>query len=442
MTSGFRFAEWFRGSAPYIDRHRHRTLVVLIEGGVFEGDHLDTLVQDFALLHTLGVRVVVVFGVREQIECALRSASIEAPLIEQRRVISGQAMKVIESEANRARLALESRFSVGLPNSPMHGLDIHAVSGNLVMARPLGVRHGVDYLQTGEVRSVRSEAIQQLLDAGMLVLIPPLGHSSTGEVFDLEATDIARSVAVALKADKLVLLGDARGLSDGNGELLRQLGPHEAQRVAFDRAVNPELARHLDAACAAARGGVGRAHLLSWHDSNALLGELFTRDGIGTMITQESYEQLRVAERGDVGGMLELMKPLEEKGVLIHRSRERLESQIEDYRVIVRDGMTIACAALHRFDTAKMGELASLVVHPDYRNGERGELLLEEIEHEARLRGYRALFALTTHTSHWFLEHGFTPGSLNDLPKERGDGYNHARNSKILVKLLQAGDAP
>ncbi|MGJ8515180.1 Amino-acid acetyltransferase [Carnimonas sp. R-84981] len=437
MTSGFRFAEWFRGSAPYIDKHRHRTLVVLIEGGVFDGDHLDTLVQDFALLHTLGVRVVVVFGVRERVARALAKSTIEAPLIDQRMVVSAEAMEVIESESNRARLALESRFSVGLPNSPMHGLDIHAVSGNLVMARPLGVRNGVDYLQAGEVRSVRADAIQQLLDSGMLVLMPPLGHSSTGEVFDLEATDIARSVAVALKADKLVLLGDAEGLIDASGELLRQLAPPEAQQIAIDRVGNPELARHLDAACAAARGGVGRAHLLSWRDSNALLGELFTRDGVGTMITQDSYEQLRLAERGDVGGMLELMKPLEEKGVLIHRSRERLESQIEDYRVIVRDGMTIACAALHRFDEAKMGELASLVVHPDYRNGERGELLLGEIEREARLRGYHALFALTTHTSHWFLEHGFAPGTLDDLPKERGDGYNHARNSKILVKRLQ-----
>ncbi|WP_027350651.1 amino-acid N-acetyltransferase [Halotalea alkalilenta] len=436
MDDTFKFAEWFRGSAPYIDAHRGRTFVVLVEGEALREDHREPLIQDLALLHTLGVRVVMVFGVRAQAHAALAEAGIDPRRLQGREVLDDDAMTVIEAEANRLRLALEARFSVGLPNSPMHGLEITAVSGNLVMAKPLGVREGVDFSRSGEVRRVRADAIRRLLDQRALVIVPPLGHSSTGEVFDLDAADVARCVAVELRADKLILLGQAHGLSDAQGELKRQLTPQEAEAVSFDRLAQPELARQLDAACAAARQGVARTHLLSWHDRDALLGELFTRDGVGTMITHERYEQLRPARLEDIGGMLELMLPLEEKGVLIPRSRERLEQQIDDYRVIVRDGMVIGCIALHRFDEARMGELACAVVHQDYRGGERGDLLLRAVEEEARRRGYQALFALTTHTSHWFLERGFRLGAPEELPETRRVVYNVARNSKVLIKAL------
>lgn len=436
MQTPFEFADWFRGSAPYIDKFRDSTFVILIEGHALEGNYLDALIQDFALLHTLGIRIVVVFGARQQATQALEAANIHVQELNGRAVITSEAMGIIEEQVNRARLALESRFSVGLPNTPLYGLEMSAVSGNLVMARPLGVREGVDFAHAGEVRGVRTSAIKRLLDADLLVLVPPMGHSSTGEIFDLEASEVAARVAVDLHADKLVLMGEAAGLDNGHGELLRQLSPQEAEGIEQECAGSPELARHLAAACTAARGGVVRTHLLSFNDRNALLSELFTRDGVGTMIAQDSYEQLRPASLEDVGGMLELMQPLEAKGILIHRTRERLEEQIDDYRVVVRDGMTVACAALHRFDDERMGELASLVVHKAYRGGERGEKLLAEIEHEARLRGYHSIFALTTHTAHWFLEHGFRHADIDVLPASRRANYNLARNSKVLVKPL------
>ncbi|MCE0732634.1 amino-acid N-acetyltransferase [Halomonas sp. G15] len=436
MDTRFPFVDWFRNSSPYINAHRGRTFVILIEGEAMARGRGEQLVQDLALLHTLGVRLVVVFGIRPQVRQALEAAGITPGQHQGRWVAEGEVMACIERVAAEQRLWLEARFSLGLPNTPMHGVELTAVSGNLVMAKPLGVREGVDFDHSGEVRRVRIQAIEGLLEKGALVVLPPLGFSSTGEVFDLDASDVAQHAAMALSADKLILLGEASGLFDASGQLQRQLTPADAGPLLAQAVPGSELARHLEAACQAARHGVARTHLLSWHDHDALLGELFTRDGVGTMITQHRYEQLRSAELADIGGLLELLEPLERRGMLVPRSRERLEHQIDDYVVIERDGMIIGCAALHRFDEAEMGELACVAVHDDYRGGARGELLLAELERRARRQGLSALFALTTHTTHWFFEHGFRLADLEALPPLRRDTYNHARKSKVLVKSL------
>lgn len=396
----------------------------------------ESLIQDLALLHTLGVKLVVAFGIRHQVHSVLEAEGISPVRHQGRWVADETIMARVERVAAEQRLWLEARLSLGLPNTPLHGIELTTVSGNLVMAKPLGVRDGVDFQRSGEVRRVRSGAVRALLEQHSLVLLPPLGFSSTGEVFDLDAAEVAQQVAVALKADKLILLGESDGLRDDSGRLLRQLSPAEARPLLDDASIGEERARHLGAACEAASHGVARTHLLSWHDADALLGELFTRDGVGTMITQHRYEQLRAAGVEDIGGLLELLDPLEKRGMLVPRSRERLEHEIDDYLVIERDGMVIGCAALHRFDDANVGELACVAVHPDYRSGARGERLLAEIERQARRQGIDRLFALTTHTAHWFLEHGFVPSALDELPPLRRDAYNHARKSKVMSKAL------
>ncbi|MBF7053925.1 amino-acid N-acetyltransferase [Halomonas sp. KAO] len=436
MDKRFPFVDWFRNSSPYINAHRGRTFVILIEGEAMARGRGEQLIQDLALLHTLGVRLVVVFGIRPQVRQALDAAGITPGQHQGRWVADGEVMACIERVAAEQLLWLEARFSLGLPNTPMHGVELSAISGNLVMAKPLGVREGVDFDHSGEVRRVRTQAIEGLLEQGALVVLPPLGFSSTGEVFDLDASDVAQHAAMALSADKLILLGEASGLCDASGQLQRQLTPAEAGPLLSQATPGSELARHLEAACQAARHGVARTHLLSWHDHDALLGELFTRDGVGTMITRHRYEQLRSAELADIGGLLELLEPLEQRRMLVPRSRERLEHEIDDYLVIERDGMIIGCAALHRFDDAEMGELACVAVHDDYRGGARGELLLAELERRARRQGLSALFALSTHTTHWFFEHGFRLADLEALPPLRRDTYNHARKSKVLVKSL------
>lgn len=426
-------SDGFRGSAPYIDAHRGRTFVLYVEGDAFEHAACDRLVQDIALLHTLGVRLVLVFGCRAQARQALLEAGRPRSIHAGRWVLDSEDMTVVAEQAQRLRLLIEAYFSMGLPNTPLHGLDIATVSGNFIVARPFGIRDGIDTLYAGDVRHVRHDVIRSLLAQNAIVLISPIGYSSTGELFDLEATEVAQHVAIALQADKLIMLGRESGLTDANGHLLRQMMPEEAEMTV----TQPEQQRYLRAACEAARHGVKRTHLLSWIDRDALLAELFTRDGVGTMITQQTYEVLRGANSGDIGGLLALLRPLEERKILIPRTRERLEQQIDDYVVIVRDGMTIGCAALHVFEGADVGELACVAVHDDYRRGERGSRLLEAIEARAIDLGLSALFILTTHTSHWFVEHGFVPAHVDALPMQRQQAYNPQRNSIIMVKSLK-----
>ncbi|MGM0522165.1 MAG: amino-acid N-acetyltransferase [Pseudomonadota bacterium] len=436
MDTRFPFVDWFRNASPYINAHRGRTFVILIEGEAMASGRSEQLIQDLALLHSLGVRLVVVFGIRPQVQAALAAAEITPRRVNGRWVADRAVMATVEQVAGHQRLWLEARLSLGLPSTPMHGVELNVISGNLVTAKPLGVREGVDFDHSGEVRRVRASAIEGLLDKGALVLLPPLGFSSTGEVFDLDASDVAQHAAVALKADKLILLGESEGLEDETGALLRQLSPFEAEPRLRQATPGSELARHLHAACQAAREGVARTHLLCWRNHDALLGELFTRDGVGTMITQHRYEQLRPATLNDVAGLLDLLEPLEQRGMLVARSRERLEHEIDDYVVIERDGMVIGCAALHAFSDAQLGELACVAVHANYRGGERGERLVEAIEQRARSRGIARLFVLTTHTAHWFVERGFAPASLDDLPPLKRETYNHARKSKVLIKAL------
>ena len=424
----------FRGSAPYIDAHRGCTFVIHVEGEAFESP-CEALIQDLALLHTLGVKLVLVFGCKPQAQAALARSEHPLQLLRGRWVVDQDGMAVIAAQTQQLRMMIEARFSVGLPNTPLHGLDIVTVSGNFVMARPFGVRDGVDGLYAGDVRHVRSDAISELLARDMLVIIPPIGYSSTGELFDLDSTEVASQVAIAMQADKLILLGQHDGIRSEDGALQHQMEPEQARQLST--ASMPEALRHqLEAACLAARKGVKRTHILNWNDRDALLGELFTRDGMGTMITQERYEQLRTATSADIAGLMELLRPLEERQILVPRSRERLEQQIGDYTVIDRDGMTIGCAALHSYAQEGCGELACVAVHEGYRDGERGTRLLEAIEQRARKQGLRQLFALTTHTAHWFLEHGFLPAGIDQLPEARRSAYNTQRNSKVLIKPL------
>jgi amino-acid N-acetyltransferase len=287
------------------------------------------------------------------------------------------------------------------------------------------------------VRRVDHQAIQYQLDAGAIVLLSPLGYSPTGEIFNLTALEVASAAAVALRADKLLCLVEAHGLEDASGRLLRELTPVTAESELAAKPDLPntmvEVMRHAIGSC---RAGVRRAHLIDHRRDGALLLELFTRDGIGTMITTDIYEGTRQATIEDVGGILNLIAPLEKEGVLVRRSREHLEIGIEQFTVIERDGMVIACAAFHPFAEEAVGELACLAVHPSYQHSGHGEALLKRIENEAKRQGITRLFVLTTHASHWFQERGFQPADLDMLPVARQALYNYQRNSQVFSKQL------
>lgn len=431
------FVQHFRASAPYIHAHRGRTFVIMFGGEAVASRDLRTLLYDVALLHSLGVRIVLVAGARPQIDEALALRGEEPRYERGLRITDEVALQCVKEAVGTTRVELESLLSMGLPNSPMAGARLRVATGNFVTAQPIGVLDGVDYQYTGKPRRIDAEAIRQRLDDGAIVVLTPIGYSATGEAFNISSHDVAAATAVALRADKLIGMIEAPGVVDAKGRTPTQLTPGEAEQLlASGHDLGHDVERHLTAAIEACRGGVPRAHLVARQSDGALLRELFTRDGIGTLVTSETFEGVRSASRGDIGGILALIEPLEEQGVLVRRSREMLENDIERFTVIERDGMVVACAALYPYPQERIAELACLVVHPDYRTSGRGDQLLHYLERLSVAEGLGRMFVLTTQTSHWFRERGFESCEVEELPRARRSIYDQARRSKVLLKDL------
>lgn len=424
---------WFRDASPYIDAHRGRTVVLALPGAMLRSDVLSTLTHDLTLLSHLGLRVVLCFGLRAQMDEQLAGTTAGSRIVDGRRVTDDAALQAIVTAAGLARTDLEARLSMGLPNTPMAGDPVPVSSGNLVAARPFGVHDGVDFRHTGTVREVRVAAIGDLLAAGHIVLLPPLGHSLTGDVFNLPVDEVAEQVAIALGADKLIYFVDILP-RDASGAIIRQAsaGALDAGNSVSKDA--DELARLVARASRASRHGVQRVHLLERDDPDALLRELFSRDGSGTMITAERWEHVRDASIDDVGGIIELIAPLQETGALAVRSREQLELDIERFVVSERDSTVIACAAL--FMTDDTAEIACVATHPNYRGEGRADAIVSLLEARARQGGARQALLLSTRAGHWFVERGYAETTPDALPEERRARYNRQRNSKVYIKAL------
>ncbi|MBK1717740.1 amino-acid N-acetyltransferase [Thiocystis violacea] len=430
------FVDWVRQATPYIHAHRGRTFVVAFGGEAVADARFPDLVHDIALLHGLGIRLVLVHGARPQIEARLQGQGAELRYVNGLRVTDAKALACVKEAAGVVRVEIEALLSLGLANSPMAGVRIPVVSGNFVTARPLGVIDGVDHAHTGAVRRVDHRTLRAVLEQGAVALMPPLGYSPTGEVFNLSAADVARSAAVALGADKLIFMIESATRADAPG-LPPNLLAREVDALLTEQAGIPdEIATCLRAGAEACRDGIRRVHLVGRRGDGALLRELFTRDGSGTLVSAEPYEDLRPARIDDVTGILELLRPLEQRGVLVRRSRERLETEIDRFHITERDGLVTACAALYPYPKDDMAELACLAVHPDYRGDRRGDRLLDHIERLVRAQGIGRLFVLTTQTAHWFQERGFQPAGLATLPMEKRILYNFQRNSKVFIKTL------
>lgn len=425
--------DWFRHTGPYIRAHRGRTFVIYLGNGALDSVQFSNVIHDLALLHLLGVRLVLVHATRSEVEQALEALGITSQLHEGIRVTNAEVLGVVRDVAATQRLQLESQLSQGLPDSPMRGARLRVVSGNYVTARPVGVVGGVDFLFTGAVRRLDAVGMAGALDNQAIVLLSPLGFSPTGEVFNLSSDEVATAAAVALGADKLIIMDSAEGLCDADGSLLRQCTVAAARELNF---TDPQQAMRRDAACRACEQGVNRVHLLSYERNGALIDELFTHDGAGTLVSQAPFEQHRPATIDDIAGVLELVQPLEDSGVLVRRSRERLEQEINNFTVLERDGRVVACAALYPSDCLTMAEVACIATHPDYRGGGRGTHLLALLAEQAARMAIPSLFVLTTQTTHWFLEQGFEVSTLEDLPKSRQQLYNLQRNSKVLIRQL------
>ncbi|MCS6787088.1 MAG: amino-acid N-acetyltransferase [Thiobacillaceae bacterium] len=429
------FVDWFRAAAPYIHAFRGKTFVIAFGGdAMLRADFVD-LIHDVNLLNALGVRLVLVHGVRPQVEARLKARGLTIRYVRGLRVTDAQALECVKEAVGVARIEIETLLSLGLPNTPMAGAEIRVAGGNFVIARPAGVVDGVDLMYTGEVRKVAAEAIRARLAAGEIVLLSPLGYSPTGEVFNLTLEDVATEVAMALAAEKLVFILDVGDAVDAKGRRVSRLTARQAQRL-MRELPEGDFKLYLPHAVRACRDGVARVHLISADVDGALLAELFTHEGVGCMVTRETVENLRPATIADVGGILTLIEPLEAAGILVHRPRELLEREIDRFFVDELDGRIIGCVALYPYPEARAGEMACLAVHPEFQGAGRGEALLTAVEEAARAQGLERLFVLTTRTAHWFLERGFVQVRPEDLPAPRQALYNWQRRSKVLVKSL------
>jgi len=411
-------------------------MVLMLGGEAAQHGHFNDIIHDIALLHSLGVKLVIVQGSRPQIDQRLQAAGIKSEFHRDLRITDQASLDCVKAATGSLRSEIEALLSMGLANSPMHGARLRIASGNLITAKPVGILDGIDFQFTGEVRRVDCEGIRHQLDDGSIVLLPPLGYSRTGEVFNLSSEDLATEVAIALQADKLILMYGEQGVINSSGELIRELNTEETEQLINDEQQCLEIQRHLKAAYRACHAGIQRTHLVSFAEDGALLSELYSRDGSGTLVTVQSYEQIRPAQASDAAGIIELIRTQEEKGVLVRRSRERLESEIEQFTVIERDDTIIGCAALYPFEDNTSAELACVVVHPDYQRANRGEQLLNQVVEQARQQNLKRLLVLTTQTAHWFIERGFEKTSVDSLPESKRSLYNWQRNSSVFERAI------
>jgi len=441
LSSNFPFVGWLRDVAPYIHSFREKTFVIAFAGELVQEIGLENLIEDIAMLHAMGMRIVLVHGIRPQIEEQLMLRKIKSKFgksaLHAYRITDAAALECVKEAAGELRLDIEAAFSRGLPNTPMAGSRISVISGNFITAMPVGVVEGIDYIHTGLVRKVDSTSIKLSLDSNKIVLLSPLGFSPTGQAFNLAFEDVAASTAAALKADKLIFLSPHAGLKDEEGNYVTELSMPQLQEYVGQHHQELDLGMKslLNISGRAIRAGVSRVHFLPCNQDGALLEELFTHDGIGMMLASSDIENLREANQDDVGGILQLTMPLEEEGILAARGQDVIERDIQRFSVIEHDRVLFGCAALFPFPNG-VGELACLAVDPDVQGSGDGERLLKRIEMRAKQEGIKRLFVLTTRTEHWFLKRCFKSASVDDLPEERKQIYNWDRKSMVLTKDL------
>lgn len=428
--------ESFRQATPYIYAHRGKTFVLHISDVLLSKENTASLIHDLALVHTLGVKLVLVLGLRTFIDKKIGKQSASS-FENNWRITDAKTLIAIKEVAGSVKTDIEALFSIGLINTPMSGMKLNVVSGNYVRAKPVGVRNGVDHQHTGEVRNIAADEIQKQLDANNIVLMLPLGYSKTGDIFNLSSMEVAKYAACTLQSEKLILMLDKFIAPGKKKQSDNHYNVNEAKELVKKLPKSKQqLKAYLDIAVQACLENVKRVHLLDASKPGALLEELYTLDGVATLVTAETYDEIRPATINDVGGITELIQPLIDKGALVPRTREQLELEIENFDVIERDGMVLACGALHVFTEEYAAEVACLAVHPEYQSNGRGSKMLSHLEKKSAEAGVNLLFVLTTQTSHWFREHGFKTTKIESLPMKKRALYNYQRNSKAYSKAV------
>jgi amino-acid N-acetyltransferase len=436
------FVEKFRNATPYINNFRDKTFVIYFSGDILINNSFPSLIHDLSLLHSLGIKLVLVHGSRKQIAQKLAASNVSSEYEVDQRVTNKETLNIAKEVSGTIRFDLEALFSSFfkyLPNidraSPsQHQLNV--ISGNFVTAKPMGIINGIDFQYTGVIRKIHTDEINTALSNHSIVLISPLGASPTGEIFNLNSEDLATECAIALGADKLVFITEIEGIYDENKQRLSEITSHDVQHM-IDSGDNNDQHPHYQRIIQACSAGVNKVQLVSQNIDGALLLELFTAQGHGTLITADTLEEISLATVEDVSSILELIEPLELNNTIVKRSRETLEIEVGNFYVLKREQKVIACSALYQNPSDQdFGELACMAVMPEYQDKGRGDKLFKWLCQQSKKSGIKKIYALTTQTAHWFLERGFYKAEINDLPLDKQQSYNYRRNSAVYIKEL------
>lgn len=431
------FVRAFREAAPYIHYLRDKTIVLAISSHVIAAEHFASLAQDISLLGSLGIKVVVVHGVRKYINDLMSQSDTPLSSYKGKRITDEQTLIKVKQACGEVRFDLEAALSSGVSNSPQNGTRNRLVSGNFISAKPLGVIDGIDMGYTGTIRRIDFAMIKQLLQQQCMVLVSPMGHSLSGKTFNLSMDEVAAEIAIGLHAEKLVFINEEAGVLDQAGTLIRNLAANEAVSLFEQVPQHKSIKRLLPSTLKALQNGVKRVQYISGAIDGSLFSELFTKNGSGTSLAQNAFVHIRQAVSDDIPDIIRLVRPLEDQGVLLHRSHDYLENHIDEFSMLEHDEQVYGCVALKRFKNSNMGELACLVVSPDAQEGGYGELLLQHVQKQARAAKLKTLFCLSTHTGEWFSERGFQDASIDDVPLERQRQYHQdGRGSHVYLLPL------
>jgi amino-acid N-acetyltransferase len=420
-----------RGILQYIPQFREKTFLISVDGAVVTSESFANILMDIAVLRSLNIRVVLAHGASAQIQALASDEGFMPSNLDGSGVTDEPTLKVALTAANR----LTHEILEGLAAN-----DLRAACTNGIVAHPLGILHGEDHLFTGKVEKVDVDMLQRLLESGITPVLPPLGFDGDGKTYRVNSDSIAVAVAEALKAVKLIFITTADGIRVGQ-HIIRQMPVSDLESVvALQRSdVHPELLSKAIHAVAACKAGIPRVHVINGSTEEGLLAEVFTNEGVGTLIYGNEFQQIRRAKKKDIRSILQLTKPSVATEELVKRTRTTLEKQLADFYIFEIDRNPVACVALHTYPDQGKGELACLYVSSAHENQGIGRKLVQFVESKARELGLDELIALSTQAFTYFQSKaGFTEGSPNDLPPARREKYDQSgRNSKVLVKKLK-----